>query len=140
MGMVFISCRESECYSSFAADGCESLHFEGRRVDGAYMIGVRVGGVVQDHRLGQVPLQDAEVFDVVALNADAILLIQSMPVGDTQRLKAEQPKWHVSIDDDVDDITAIVDVSRFTSELLNEQSPASAIEQEVFEVPTCTCP
>lgn len=48
------------------------------------MVGVRVGGVVQDHRLGQVPLQDAEVFDVVALDADAILLIQAMPAGDTQ--------------------------------------------------------
>lgn len=48
------------------------------------MIGVRVGGVVQDDRLGQVPPQDAEVFDVVALNAGAILLIQTMPAGETQ--------------------------------------------------------
>lgn len=41
-------------------------------------------GVVQDDRLGQVPLQDAEVFDVVALDADTVLLIQTMPAGDTQ--------------------------------------------------------
>lgn len=51
------------------------------------MIGVCVGGVVQDDRLGQVPLQDAQVFDVVSLNADTILLIQAMPAGETQTAK-----------------------------------------------------
>lgn len=51
-----------------------------------------MGGVVQDDRLGQVPLQDAQVFDVVALNADTILLIQAMPAGETQTLKVATPE------------------------------------------------
>lgn len=93
MGIMFISCRgtnnkniniEKLC-SIFSGDAVtvKPCTLKGRLGD-AYVIGVRVGGVVQDDRLGQVPPQDAEVFDVVALNAGAILLIQTMPAGETQ--------------------------------------------------------
>lgn len=91
MGIMFISCRgtnnkniniEKVC-SIFSVDAVKHCTLKGR-LGGAYVIGVRVGGVVQDDRLGQVPPQDAEVFDVVALNAGAILLIQTMPAGETQ--------------------------------------------------------
>lgn len=42
------------------------------------MVGVCVGRVVQDDRLGEVPPEDAEIFDVVAENAGTIVLIQTM--------------------------------------------------------------
>lgn len=69
--------RVSVLFSLFLppVDRRATLHCGKRCLGGAYVIGVRVGGVVQDDRLGQVPLQDAEVFDVVALDADTILLI-----------------------------------------------------------------
>lgn len=37
-----------------------------------------MGRVVQDDRLGEVPPEDAEIFDVVAENAGTIVLIQTM--------------------------------------------------------------
>lgn len=48
------------------------------------MVGVRVGGVVQDDSLGKVPPEDTEIFDVVAENARAVLLIQTMSAAETR--------------------------------------------------------
>lgn len=42
---------------------------------GAYMVWVCVGCVVQDHGLGEIPPEDAEIFDVVAENTGAIFLV-----------------------------------------------------------------
>lgn len=42
------------------------------------MIGVSVGRVVQNNSLGEIPPEDAEIFDVVAKNAGTIILIQAM--------------------------------------------------------------
>lgn len=44
----------------------------------AYMVRVCVRCVVQDNRLGKIPPEDAEIFDVVAKNAGAVVLIQAM--------------------------------------------------------------
>lgn len=85
MGIMFISCggangwnvsREGVSVRFLCLTGSDAQH-------SSHVIGVRVGGVVQDHHLGQVPPQDAEVFDVVALDAGAVLLIQTMSAGET---------------------------------------------------------
>ncbi len=47
------------------------------------MVRVRVGRIVQNDRLGEVPPEDAEIFDVVAENAGAIILIQTMSAKET---------------------------------------------------------
>lgn len=52
-------------------------------VGGAYVVRVGVRCVVQDHGLGEVPLQDAQVFDVVSEDAGAVLLIETVPVRQT---------------------------------------------------------
>lgn len=44
----------------------------------AYMVRVCVGCVVQDDRLGEIPPENAEIFDVVAENAGTVVLIQTM--------------------------------------------------------------
>ena len=46
-----------------------------------HVVGVGVGGVVQDHRLAEVPLQHIQVLDVVAHHAGAVLLVQPMASG-----------------------------------------------------------
>lgn len=43
------------------------------------MVRVGVWCVVQNHRLGEIPPKDAEIFDVVAEDAGTIVLIQTMP-------------------------------------------------------------
>ena len=45
------------------------------------MVGVRVGGVVQDGGLGEVPPQNAEIFDVVSEDAGAVVLIEPVSAG-----------------------------------------------------------
>lgn len=45
---------------------------------GAYMVWVCVGCVVQDYGLGEIPPEDAEIFDVVAENTGTIFLVQAM--------------------------------------------------------------
>lgn len=50
------------------------------------MVGVCVRRVVQDDRLGKVPPEDAEIFDVVAKNAGAIILMQTMSKGEKHQL------------------------------------------------------
>lgn len=42
------------------------------------MVRVRVGRVVQNDRLGEIPPDDVEIFDVVTENAGAVVLIQTM--------------------------------------------------------------
>lgn len=42
------------------------------------MIGVRVGRIVQNNSLGEIPPEDTEIFDVVAKNTGTIILIQAM--------------------------------------------------------------
>lgn len=51
------------------------LYFE---VLGAYMVRICVGRIVQNHRLGQIPPKEAEIFDVVAEDASTVVLIQAM--------------------------------------------------------------
>lgn len=43
------------------------------------MVRVCVGRVVQNNRLGEIPPEDAEIFDVMAENAGTVVLIQTMP-------------------------------------------------------------
>ena len=42
------------------------------------MVWVCVRRVVQNNCLGEIPPEDAEIFDVVAENAGAVVLIQTM--------------------------------------------------------------
>lgn len=50
------------------------------------MVRVCVGRVVQDDRLGEIPPEDAEIFDVVAENAGAVVLIQTMSTGEIKHV------------------------------------------------------
>lgn len=47
----------------------------------AYMVRVCVGCVVQNDRLGEIPPEDAEIFDVVAEDTGTVVLIQTMSGG-----------------------------------------------------------
>lgn len=47
------------------------------------MVWVCVGCVVQNHRLGEVPPQNAEIFDVVAKNTGTVVLIEAMSTKET---------------------------------------------------------
>lgn len=51
------------------------------------MVRVCVGCVVQNDRLGEIPPEDAEIFDVVAENAGAVVLIQSMSTREVRHVK-----------------------------------------------------
>lgn len=42
------------------------------------MVGVCMGHVVQNNGLGQIPPEDAEIFDVVAKHTNTIFLTQTM--------------------------------------------------------------
>lgn len=42
------------------------------------MVWVCMGHVVQNHSLGEIPAEDAEILDVVTKNTNAIFLIQTM--------------------------------------------------------------
>lgn len=42
------------------------------------MVRVRVGRIVQNDCLGEIPPEDVEIFDVVTENAGAVVLIQTM--------------------------------------------------------------
>jgi len=43
------------------------------------LVGKSLRRVVYDHRLGEIPPKDVQIFDVVALDAYAVLTKQSMP-------------------------------------------------------------
>ena len=45
----------------------------------SYMVRVGVRCVVQNHRLGEISPKTIEIFDVVAEDTGAIILIQTMP-------------------------------------------------------------
>lgn len=50
------------------------------------LIGKSLRWVVNDHRLGEISAKDVKVFDVVALDAHAVLTKQSMPgIKETSR-------------------------------------------------------
>lgn len=49
-----------------------------------YLIGEGLRWVVDDDGLGEIPTQDVQVFDVIPLDADAVLTEQPVPEGDSE--------------------------------------------------------
>lgn len=57
-----------------------------------YLIGEGLRWVVDDDGLGEIPAQDVQVFDVIPLDADAVLAEQPVPEGHSPTIRS----WHLT--------------------------------------------